>query len=831
MAVCPDGRLQEAFDWESPMRRSRLLSSAVAVAALLGVCWVAVGHAGPNRYGHSDRVERHMLPAVSTGPLDPVYSPDGRWIAFSMRGDIWKVPAEGGTAVALTAGPAYHFEPAWSPDGTRLALSMDSDGNLDIGVVSAEGGTVARVTTDRAVDVEPTWSADGKSLYFVSARARNFHIFRHDLTTHTDTIVTNEPGEQIQPAVSPDGTQLAYIATVAGRLGTGGIWVRPTHGGAPNMVHYEEGEYRTKPVWTPDGKSFLFVSDAVGSNDVHTIAAGGGNAIRLTIDGRDEYAPSPSPDGRRFAFVSNRTGPTTLYTADIGGGPLNAWTPVAIHARRPRVATGRLRVTVLGPDGKPTAARIYLSASDGRAYTPDGGFHRVISETETHYFHTRGVFEIDVPAGHTSVEALKGFEYLPRATTAVVSAGGVTAVTIRLTRLANLPAAGWYSGDTHVHDLHQGRFGLTHQTFFDQLLAEDLHVTNALIHMDDSKIMGRWEDLTGTPDPLSTRDYVLQYGEEFRGSLGHIALLGISRYVLPFQAGLGNSSYAQPELDAHYIDSARAQGGLAGFVHPYLNPVRDAAAGSGSLIPVDAALGKGGFYDVTSVYSDELASSEMYFKLLNCGIRLPATGGTDNFTDVWRDPPPGTDRAFVRVRGALTLTSWMDGIRAGHTFSSNGPLLWLDVNGKGMGDELAVAGSAPPTVHVRARVASIAAVGRLEIIVNGKIAATIPASDSSHIAYDGLVDVPEGGWVAVRAVGGPSRFIGDSYAFAQSSPVYVIRNGKRWTSPDDARFLAEVTDAVWARVDRRNVWRSPAERDRFHAAIEKARAFYTTLVR
>lgn len=83
----------------------------------------------------------------------------------------------------------------------------------------------------------------------------------------------------------------------------------------------------------------------------------------------------------------------------------------------------------------------------------------------------------------------------------------------------------------------------------------------------------------------------------------------------------------------------------------------------------------------------------------------------------------------------------------------------------------------------------------------------------------------------MRAVGGPSRFIGDSYAFAQSSPVYVIRNGKRWTSPDDARFLAEVTDAVWARVDRRNVWRSPAERDRFHAAIEKARAFYTTLVR
>lgn len=812
------------------MKAHRRLSAVIIATLLLGVC-VAIGDAGPNRYGHSDRVERHMLPAVSTGPMDPAYSPDGRWIAFSMRGDIWKVPVEGGTAVALTAGPAYHFEPAWSPDGRRIALTMDLGGNLDIGVVGAEGGAVTRVTTDAGIDVEPAWSADGGSLYFVSARARGLHIFRHDFATNADSSITPEAGEQIQPAVSPDGKQLAYVAPVPGRLGTGGIWVRPIQGGAPTMVHYEEGEYRTKPVWTPDGKSFLFVSDAVGSNDVGILSVAGGNPIRLTADGRDEYAPSPSPDGRRFAFVSNRAGATTLFTADIGGGPASAWRAVPIRARTARVATGRLRVTVLAPDGKPTAARIYLRASDGRAYTPDGGFHRVISATETHYFHARGPFEVEVPAGRTTIEALKGYEYRPRAATVDVPADGVQSVTVRLERIADLPAEGWYSGDTHVHDLHQGRFGLTHQVFFDQLVAEDLHVTNALIHMDDSKIMGRWEDLTGTLHPLSTRDYLLQYGEEYRGSLGHIALLGISRYVLPFQSGLPNSAYAQPEGDARYIDSAKAQGGMAGFAHPYLNPVRDAASGSNSLIPVDAALGKGEFYDVSSVYSDEIASDEMYFRLLNCGFRLPATGGTDNFSDVWRDPPPGTDRAYVRVRGPLTLNSWMAGIRAGHTFSSTGPLLWLDVAGKGMGDEFALASGAPPTVHVRARSASIAPLGRLEIIVNGKIVVTVPASDSSDITFDGQVRVPEGGWVAARAIGPPSRYIGDSYAFAQSTPVYVVRDGKRWTSPEDARFLADVTEAIWTRVDRRTAWRSPQERDRFHAEVERAREIYARLAR
>ena len=219
------------------------------------------------------------------------------------------------------------------------------------------------------------------------------------------------------------------------------LWVKPVAGGDAALVHYEETEYRARPAWTPDGQSILFISDEPGSNDIAVVPVAGGNPVYLSADAMNEFAPTVSPDGARFAFVSNRTGPSTLYTAPIGGGPISSWSEVAMRSLKPAVPTGKVRGRVLGPDGKPMSARVYPLASDKRAYAPDGGFHRVIAATETHYFHTTGSFEVEVPAGGFAVEAMKGFEYRPASTTVQVPAGGAVDVTLRLARLIDAAGA------------------------------------------------------------------------------------------------------------------------------------------------------------------------------------------------------------------------------------------------------------------------------------------------------------------------------------------------------------------------------------------------------
>ena len=80
---------------------------------------------------------------------------------------------------------------------------------------------------------------------------------------------------------------------------------------------------------------------------------------------------------------------------------------------------------------------------------------------------------------------------------------------------------------------------------------------------------------------------------------------------------------------------------------------------------------------------------------------------------------------------------------------------------------------------------------RLEIVVNGEVIRTVDAEDPYQVTFQGDIPVPQGGWIAARVLGPSSRYVTDSYAFAHTSPVYVVRDGQAFRSAEDARFLAE----------------------------------------
>src|SRR5919202_258291 len=91
-------------------------------------------------------------------------------IVFSYAGDLWSVAREGGDAIHLTTGTGVETDPVFSPDGQWLAFTGEYEGNVDVYVVPATGGVPRRLTYHPGPDRVVGWTPDGKSVVFQSIR-------------------------------------------------------------------------------------------------------------------------------------------------------------------------------------------------------------------------------------------------------------------------------------------------------------------------------------------------------------------------------------------------------------------------------------------------------------------------------------------------------------------------------------------------------------------------------------------------------------------------------------------------------------------------------------
>ena len=100
----------------------------------------------------------------------PAISPDGQTILFNFKGDIYKVPANGGTAVPLTLSDSYEYSAVWSPDGQTIAFASDRYGNFDVFTMPATGGESKRLTYHSNGEKPSSFTRDGKNVIFTAVR-------------------------------------------------------------------------------------------------------------------------------------------------------------------------------------------------------------------------------------------------------------------------------------------------------------------------------------------------------------------------------------------------------------------------------------------------------------------------------------------------------------------------------------------------------------------------------------------------------------------------------------------------------------------------------------
>lgn len=314
---------------------------------------------------------------------DPSFSPDRKEIVFVSGGDIWTVPAAGGTAQLLVSHQAVESRPMFSPDGRKLAFVSNRTGNGDIYVLDLAGGNLSRMTFDDGAEVLDGWSRDGKWLYFTST-ARDIagmnDIYRVSSSGSTPMQVsadryTNEFFSQ----PSPDGTSIVFSAR---GIANGQWWRNGRSHIDESEIWMKKGDSYTRvseggakqlwPMWSPDGSRLFFVSDRSGKQNVW-VQKVGGQAKQLTNfnDGRVLWA-SISLDGKEIVCERNfkiwkietdsgKAEPVRIALRGSAYGPLSDRLNVS----------SQIREFALSPDGKKVAV-----AAHGEVFaasTKEGG--------------------------------------------------------------------------------------------------------------------------------------------------------------------------------------------------------------------------------------------------------------------------------------------------------------------------------------------------------------------------------------------------------------------------------------------------------------------------
>jgi len=812
------------------------------------------------------------LPQLTGGPESLAWSPDSKELIYAMAGSLWRQKIGDGSAQQLTAATAYDYQPDWSPDGRWVVYCSYRGDAIELWLLDLQSGATQPLTQNRAVNTEPRFSPDGKRIVFTSTLYnKRFHVFTADFGGGRLANIRRLTGEhksdlaryyyspfdhEINPVWTRDGRDIIYVSNRNHIYGTGGFWRTAATPGATTLdaataseaatpdggareFHYEETNWKARPDVSPDGSRLVY-SSYLGRvwHNLWLLPAGGGDAFPIAYGDWDMTYPRWSPDGARIAFISNKGGGTEIDLIEVPGGLVQA---LPTPERRYLHPMAHLSLNITDAQGHPASARVSVTDSAGRFYAPagawihaDDGFDRSRRPFEAHYFHAQGEVSIDVPAGVTTVQIVHGLERKIERRQVEAVADRVVQIAVNLDKDTwRVPEDGhWVSADVHVHMNYGGTYRNTPAHLADQALAENLNVVHALIVNKEQ----RFPDIAYNGlqrDPASRPNAIIVHGQEYHTSYwGHVGLLDIAGgIILPGYAGYPDTAASSLyPMNADVADMAHARGALVGYVHPFdesPEPLTEPKQALTNELPVDMALGKVDYMEIVG-FSDHRATAGVWYRLLNLGFRVPAAGGTDamaNFASL--RGPVGMNRTYVRVPGEGTVEDWLEGLKRGRSFATNGPLLGLTLGGAGVGDELKFA-AAPPRVAFSVHLRSIVAVDHLELVCNGRVARSfVTRAPLDRLDAEGDIPLNSSGWCLLRASTDSARDeVLDNYVYATTSPIYISIGGAAPRSPEDAKYFAAWTDRLAESTSRYPDWNSLAEKRAVLERIAHAKALF-----
>jgi TolB protein len=425
------------------------------------------------------------------------------------------------------------------------------------------------------------------------------------------------------------------------------------------------------------------------------------------------------------------------------------------------------------------------------------------------FFYSNGFIELIAPGGPVTISVVHGFETAELVQEVVVRAKATTQVDLALERIWDASENGWFSGDNHFHLNYGGTYRLTPGDLVLPMQGEALDIAYPLLANLHNRFLEQelwgWSSVGGP---------IIQFGQEVRSHfLGHVELIGADALFWPWVWGPGYQVYGDDDrTNAEALRFARENGGLGGYVHPVAvtDPFTPETYGQ---VPIgfvaDAVLGEVDLIEVACLWTDNVGTAALWHSVLNLGIPLAASAGSDVMMDYYRTMAVGATRVYVKPEGEFNTSSYLEALKNGRSFVSNGPMLEFLVDGNEPGGvvspgqtEAPVVPTETPEVEIKVQVDwtlnvhSPLPFDSVEIIVNGELVETqlgSPAAGSNR--YSGSLEIPEGGWVTARVLGPDGGWPSmDSYLYAETSPVWFGRVGS--TDPEAARRAAQTLLSV-----------------------------------